>query len=76
MEEWMASTYSNYGFGISLSASQEITASYNLTGAADSFYTKRFFARGTQYFFKNQSLRHAGTLVLKMIGLIFITVVP
>ena len=52
MEEWMASTYSNYGFGISLSASQEITASYNLTGAADSFYTKRFFARGTQYFFK------------------------
>lgn len=52
MEEWMAGTYSNYGFGISLSASQEITASYNLTGAADSFYTKRFFARGTQYFFK------------------------
>ena len=54
MEEWLRSTpvYSNYGFGISLSASQEITASYNLTGAANSFYTKRFFARGTQYFFK------------------------
>ena len=52
MEEWLGSVYSNYGFGISLSASQEATASYNLTGAADSFYTKRFFARGTQYFFK------------------------
>jgi len=52
MEEWLAGTYSNYGFGIGLSASQETTASYNLTGAADSFYTKRFFARGTQYYFK------------------------
>jgi len=52
MEEWLGSVYSNYGFGISLSASQETTASYNLTGAANSFYTKRFFARGTQYFFK------------------------
>ena len=52
MEEWLGSVYSNYGFGISLSASQETTASYNLTGGASSFYTKRFFARGTQYFFK------------------------
>ena len=54
MEEWLRSApvYHNYGFGISLSASQEATASYNLTGAAMSYYTKRFFARGTQYFFK------------------------
>jgi hypothetical protein len=54
MEEWLRSApvYHNYGFGISLSASQESTASYNLTGAATSYYTKRFFARSTQYFFK------------------------
>jgi hypothetical protein len=52
MEEWLGSVYSNHGFGISLSASQECSSSYNLTGAATSFYTKRFFARGTQYFFK------------------------
>ena len=52
MEEWLGDVYSNYGFGISLSSSLEATASYNLTGAATSYYTKRFFARGTQYFFK------------------------
>jgi len=52
MEEWLGDVYSNYGFGISLSSSLESTASYNLTGAATSYYTKRFFARGTQYFFK------------------------
>ena len=52
MEEWLGSVYSNNGFGIMLSASQECTASYNLTGAATSYYTKRFFARGTQYFYK------------------------
>jgi len=54
MEQWMRSepVYHNYGFGIMLTASQESTASYNLTGAANSFYTKRFFARGTQYYFK------------------------
>lgn len=54
MEEWLRSepVYQNYGLGISLSSSQESTASYNLTGAAASFYTKRFFSRTTQYFFK------------------------
>lgn len=52
MEEWLGSVYSNYGFGIALSSSQEASASYNLSGAANSFYTKRFFGRGTQYYFK------------------------
>jgi hypothetical protein len=52
MEQWIGGVYPNYGFGISLTASQEITASYNLSGAANSSYTKRFFSRGTQYFFK------------------------
>jgi len=56
MEEWIGGVYSNYGFGIALSASQEITASYNLTGAATSYYTKRFFGRGTQYYFKRPAI--------------------
>jgi hypothetical protein len=56
MEEWLGNVYSNYGFGISLSASQEASSSYNLTGAATSFYTKRFFARGTQYFYKKPAI--------------------
>ena len=56
MEEWLGSVYSNYGFGISLSASQEATASYNLTGSATSFYTKRFFSRTSQYFFKRPAI--------------------
>ena len=58
VEQWMRSepVYHNYGFGIMLTSSQESTASYNLTGAATSFYTKRFFARGTQYYFKRPVL--------------------
>jgi len=44
VEEWIAGTKANYGVGIRLTSSQET--------AADSYYTKRFFARGTQYFFK------------------------
>ena len=44
VEEWIAGTKANYGVGIRLTSSQET--------ATDSYYTKRFFARGTQYFFK------------------------
>ncbi len=58
MEQWLRAdpVYHNYGFGIMLTASQESTASYNLTGAAASFYTKRFFSRTSQYFFKRPVL--------------------
>jgi hypothetical protein len=76
VEQWIAGTYSNYGVGIALSASQETFISgafnsavsriprlpdpadsgqsviYNPSGSTKSYYTKRFFARGTQYFFK------------------------
>jgi hypothetical protein len=60
MEEWMRvdasgdadPVYHNYGFGLMLTASQEASASYNLTGGASSYYTKRFFSRTSQYFFK------------------------
>ena len=44
VEEWIAGTKANYGIGLRLTSSQET--------AATSYYTKRLFARGTQYFFK------------------------
>ena len=44
VEEWLAGTKENYGVGVHLTSSLE--------SAATSYYTKRFFARGTQYFFK------------------------
>jgi hypothetical protein len=63
VERWLAGNQTNYGVGIRLSASFEASASEtygrtdstvvtNSLGARDSYYTKRFFARGTQYFFK------------------------
>ena len=44
VEEWLDGTKENYGVGIRLTSSAET--------AETSYYTKRFFARGTQYFFK------------------------
>ncbi len=44
VEQWVAGTKANYGLGVRLTSSVE--------SATTSYYTKRFFARGTQYFFK------------------------
>ncbi len=44
VEQWIAGTKDNYGVGIRLTSSLE--------DSTTSYYTKRFFARGTQYFFK------------------------
>ena len=64
VETWLAGTQTNYGLEILLSSSYEASASqayvdnstgsalYNPNGATISYYTKRFFARGSQYFFK------------------------
>ena len=63
VESWLAGTIANNGVLVKLSASYEASASqdyanrdnaviYNPTGATKSYYTKRFFARGTQYFYK------------------------
>ena len=63
VESWMAGTIGNYGVGVHLSSSYEASASafynsqdsnviVNVSGATTSYYTKRFFARGSQYFFK------------------------
>ena len=63
VEQWIAGTKTNYGVGISLTGSQESYFStsdganttsiiHNPTGSKSSFYTKKFFARGTEFFFK------------------------
>ena len=48
VEEWLASAKPRYGVAISLLGSQEDDNS--------SYYTKRFFARGSEFFFKRPSL--------------------
>jgi hypothetical protein len=45
VEEWLAGTGNNYGLGIMLSSSYE-DGTYER-----SYYTKKFFARGSEYFF-------------------------
>ena len=63
VEQWIAGTTDNYGIGVFLSSSYESYYSSssgvntgsiinNVSGAQESYYTKRFFARGTQYYFK------------------------
>jgi len=67
VEHWMAGTISNYGVGVHLSSSYEASASVGANtasapvlpvtgGATKSYFTKRFFARGTQYFFKKPAI--------------------
>ncbi len=67
VEQWINSTFSNYGVGIRLTSSQEAFFSSstgansgslinNLGGSTDSYYTKKFFARSTQYFFQRPIL--------------------
>ena len=59
--------HDNYGVGVHLTASQEAYHSnssgvnsgsllQNLVGSTDSYYTKKFFARSTQYFFSRPVL--------------------
>ena len=68
VEHWIAGTKANYGVGVMLSSSYEAYYSAsndyievplytgsiinNTGGAQTSYYTKRFFGRGTQYFYK------------------------
>ena len=63
VESWIAGTINNYGVLVKLSSSFEAYATAadttadsavitNTEGATKSYYTKRFFARGTEYFFK------------------------
>ena len=69
VECWLAGTIPNYGLGVKLTSSQEASGSSitvlasndqsvqnNPLGATVSNYTKRFFARKTQYFFKRPTI--------------------
>ena len=58
VEEWAAGNIANYGLMLKLTSSQEGSASAdypaysNPTGSTLSYYTKRIFARTSQYFYK------------------------
>jgi len=65
VEQWITSgnEFTNYGFGIHLTASQEAYFSsslgtdsgsviQNTVGATQSYYTKKFFSRSTEFFFQ------------------------
>ena len=63
VEEWVSTNKANYGFGVFLTSSQEAYNSnssglntsvliHNTDGAQRSYYTKRFFARSSEFFFK------------------------
>lgn len=67
VELWSAGTVDNYGLGIHLTGTAEPFFStdfdptytgylQNPTGSTVSYYTKRFFARGTQYFYKRPAI--------------------
>jgi len=71
VENWIkglsGGEYNNYGFSIRLTASQEAYFSsslgtdsgsviQNTVGATQSYYTKKFFARSTEFFFKRPVL--------------------
>jgi hypothetical protein len=48
VEDWISGDLNNYGFGVRLTGSDE--------AATDSYYTKMFFARGSQFFHKRPVL--------------------
>jgi hypothetical protein len=48
VEQWVSNTKPNNGFGLMLTSSQE--------QENKSYYTKKFFSRGTEYFFKRPTL--------------------
>jgi hypothetical protein len=62
VEEWVAGNITNYGLMVKLTSSQEGSASAdspsysNPTGSTISYYTKRIFARTSQYFYKRPSI--------------------
>jgi hypothetical protein len=68
VEEWLAGTKQNYGFGIHISSSQEAYYSgsagqdspdgqlNNLSGSRTSYYTKKFFGRNSEFYFSRPVL--------------------
>ena len=64
VEGWITTGNSNYGLMLKLTSSQEAyfssatsaTGSQNTSGAKRSYYTKKFFARDTEYYFKRPTI--------------------
>jgi hypothetical protein len=60
VENWITGLsgdkYDNYGFGIQLSSSYEGSSSANPNGATTSYYTKKFFARGSEFYYHRPCL--------------------
>ena len=67
VDRWIAGTTTNYGFGVRLTDAYEgyfssstgantATEIHNTSGAKKSYYTKKFFGRGTEFFFKRPVL--------------------
>jgi len=64
VEEWIAGTKDNYGFGVHLTGTQEGYYSgsagadsakgelNNLSGSQNTFYTKEFFGRNSEFYYK------------------------
>jgi len=66
VEDWIAGTITNYGVGVHLTSSQEAYFSssadtgsqlINLVGATETYYTKKFFGRGTEFFFSKPTIQ-------------------
>jgi hypothetical protein len=66
VEDWIAGTITNYGIGVHLTSSQEAYFSssadtgsqlINLVGATETYYTKKFFGRGTEFFFSKPTIQ-------------------
>ena len=68
VEEWIAGTKNKYGFGVHVTSSQEAYFSgsagtdtsagqlNNLSGSKTSYYTKKFFGRNSEFFFKRPTI--------------------
>ena len=67
VEQWLSGSKTNYGFGVRLTdvfegyfssstGANTATEIHNTGGAKKSYYTKKFFGRGTEFFFKRPIL--------------------
>jgi hypothetical protein len=71
VEQWINSggnilgSKENHGFLVKLSSSYEATSSTNLNGAIVSYYTKKFFARGSEFYFDRPTLEARWDSTLK-----------
>ena len=67
VEEWIVGSIDNYGVGVHFTSSQEAYFSssagtdegsqlFNLDGSTNTWYTKKFFSRGSEFFFRRPTI--------------------